>query len=97
MTELGDIHYADFHDEVRRRVMVASSARFHRTSGRVLVVPELIATGPHPSYPWRVEAMGTWFAVDRLTTLAAESLLQPVGTAPMVAVERLRRAIRNMT
>jgi len=48
----GDIYVADTRDQQRRRVLVISDTRFHRTTGRALVAPA-IATIEADQSPWR--------------------------------------------
>ena len=42
MIEAGDIHFADLNEEVRRRVLVVSNARFNSLAGRAMVAPEIL-------------------------------------------------------
>ena len=49
MIQPGDIYLADLNEEVRRRVLVVSNARFANASGRAVVIPEIV--GPIEEVP----------------------------------------------
>ncbi len=97
MIRQGDIHFADFHDELRRRVMVLSIDRFHRDSEQVIVAPEIFTTPEDDSLPWRIPAVDSVFAVDRVRSLHVDRLLDRVDRAPLRAVTAARRALRAIT
>ena len=97
MSEPGDIHLADLNEELRRRVMVASSSRFSRAAGRVVVIPEVFGVPDEVPFPWRVEHDDTVYAVDLLRTMPVERLLEQTGQASHSAIARIRRAIRLIT
>lgn len=95
--DAGDIYLADLNDEVRRRVLVASTGQFTRFTGRVLVAPEVPRVEGEVLYPWRVDSGAGVFAVDLLRSLPAERLLEQTGRATPPAIERVRRAIGHIT
>jgi len=97
MTDAGDIWLADLNDERRRRVLVLSSARFHRLAGRALVAPELPGPPDDRPFPWRIEVEGTVYAVDLLRSLPTERLLERVDRLPAPAVAAARRALHHVT
>jgi mRNA-degrading endonuclease toxin of MazEF toxin-antitoxin module len=94
--EAGDIHLADVNQEQRLLVLVVSSGRFTRLSGRVIVAPEVPGGPDEVPFPWRVEAEGHVFAVDLLRSISTERLRERVGrVTPSVAasVQRITRHI----
>ena len=97
MTDAGDIWLADLNDERRRRVLVLSTARFHRLAGRALVAPELPGSADEMAFPWRIDVEGAVYAVDLLRSLPTERLLERVDRAPAPAAAAARRALRHMT
>lgn len=93
----GGIWLADLGAEVRRPVVVVSDERFHRLAGRALVAP-VLATGPtHRNPPWWIPHEGSAVALERLTSIPAERLLEPRGTAPYSTVRAAQRAIGWLT
>lgn len=97
MTEPGDIYLADLNEERRRRVLIASNARFNHAAGRVVVVPEVFGGMDDVRFPWRIAGDDAVFAVDLLRTIPAERLLDRVGRAAHPAMAQVRRAITNIT
>lgn len=97
MSALGDIHLADLNEERRRRVLVASNARFNRATGRVVVIPEVFGEPDDIPFPWRVRVADAIFAVDLLRTTSIERLLQRTGHAALVEMLQIRRAILHIT
>ena len=96
MIEAGDIHLADVNQEQRLRVLVVSSSKFTRLSGRVIVAPAVPGEPDEVPFPWRVDAEGHVFAIDLLRSIPADRLLQRVGrVTPNVAasVQRVTRHI----
>ena len=87
----GDIFLADTHDEQRRRVLVLSDTRFHQFTARAMVAPS-IATMAADESPWRPGAEER-FAVDFLTTLPLERLLEAVGRVDAATLRRAQRAV----
>ncbi len=97
MSALGDIHLADLNEERRRRVLVASNARFNRATRRVVVIPEVFGEPDDVPFPWRVMVDDAIFAVDLLRTISIERLLQRTGQASLVDMLQIRRAILHIT
>jgi mRNA-degrading endonuclease toxin of MazEF toxin-antitoxin module len=87
----GDIFLADTRDERRRRVLVVSDTRFHRATDRVMIAPS-IATITADESPWR-PGLEERFAVDFLTTLPLERLLEAVGRVDAATLRRAQRAV----
>ena len=87
----GDIVVADTHDEQRRRVLVLSDKRFHHATGRAIVAPS-IATIDADESPWR-PGNDDRFAVDFLTTLPIDRLLDVVGRVDAAMLRHAQRAI----
>jgi mRNA-degrading endonuclease toxin of MazEF toxin-antitoxin module len=93
----GDIHLAHLSDEVRRRVLVLSNARFNEMSGRVLVAPEVPSDPDEVLFPWRVRVDDTVYAIDLGRTLRADRILDRVDRAPFEAIASARRALQQIT
>jgi mRNA-degrading endonuclease toxin of MazEF toxin-antitoxin module len=87
----GDIYVADTRDQQRRRVLVISDTRLHRTTGRALVAPA-IATIEADQSPWR-PGTDERFAVDFLTTLPLERLLAASGRVDATTLRRAQLAV----
>lgn len=96
MIDAGDIHLADLNEE-RRRVLVISTARFHRISSRVLVAPEIIGEPDAVPFPWRIQVDDGVYAVDLIRSLPVQRLLDRVGRAPIAAMTVAHRALLNLT
>ncbi len=97
MIEAGDIHLADLNEERRRRVLIVSNARFNRSTGRVLVAPELSGEPPEVPFPWRVSVADAVFAVDLLRSIPVDRLLDRTDRAPHPTMLTVRRALLNIT
>ncbi len=96
MIEAGDIHLADISQEHRLHVLVVSSGKFTRLSGRVIVAPAIPGEPDEVPFPWRIDAEGHVFAIDLLRSIPADRLLDRVGrVTPSVAtsVQRVTRHI----
>jgi mRNA-degrading endonuclease toxin of MazEF toxin-antitoxin module len=87
----GDVFLADARGEQPRRVLVLSDTRFHRVTGRAIVAPA-IATIDADESPWR-PGTDERFAVDFLTTLPLDRLLNPVGRVDADTLRRAQRAV----
>ena len=81
MIEAGDIHLADLNQERRLPVLVVSSGKFTRLSGRAIVAPAIPGEPDEVPFPWRIEAEGHVFAIDLVRSIPAERLLDRVGRA----------------
>ena len=94
----GDIYRAVLNTEVRVRVLVISTERFHRISGRSLVVPEVFGESADPvNYPWRVRVDDAVFAIDLIRSVALDNLLERLDRAPAKAMENVRRTLLAIT
>ncbi|HRE02228.1 MAG TPA: type II toxin-antitoxin system PemK/MazF family toxin [Ilumatobacteraceae bacterium] len=87
----GDVYLADARDETRRQVLVVSDSRLHRATGRAIVAPVIEHVEGDDS-PWRV-GIDERFAVDYLTTLPLDRLLERVGRVDALTVRQARRAV----
>jgi mRNA-degrading endonuclease toxin of MazEF toxin-antitoxin module len=93
----GDIHLADLNEEVRRRVLVLSNARFNSLSGRALVAPEVIGQPDEVPFPWRLVVDSTVYAVELARTMPTGRLLERVDRAPAAVVAQARRTLAHIT
>ena len=90
--DAGDIMLADLGEEERRQVLVLSSAKFHRLADRAIVAP-VAAARP---FPWRITFGDDVFAVDLMTTISTDLLLEHAGRVPQEVTQRAQRAMRFM-
>ena len=97
MIQPGDIYLADLNEEVRRRVLVVSNARFTTSSGRALVIPEIVGPTEEVPFPWRIDVEDGVFAVDLLRSIPVERPLEQAGRASFAALVKIRRAIVHIT
>ncbi len=58
MIEAGDIHLAALNQEARLAVLVVSTSKFTRLSGRAIVAPAIPGEADTVPFPWRIEAEG---------------------------------------
>ena len=96
MIEAGDIHLADLGQERRLPVLVVSSGRFIRLSGRAIVAPALPGEPETVPFPWRIEAEGHVFAIDLLRSIPVERLLDRTGRVTPVAAASVQRVLRHI-
>lgn len=87
----GDICLADANDERRRRVLVLSDTRFHRAANRAIVAPSIVTVAGDES-PWR-PGDEERFAVDFLTTLPLDRLLERLGRVDAATLRSAQRAL----
>jgi mRNA-degrading endonuclease toxin of MazEF toxin-antitoxin module len=97
MIDIGDIHLADLGHERRIPVLVVSSGRFTRLSGRSIVAPAIPGDPDEVMFPWRLEAEGHVFAVDLLRSLPADRLLERIGRVTPTVAASVQRVIRHIT
>ena len=97
MIESGDIHLADLNQERRTPVLVVSTSRFTRLSGRALVAPAIPGEPDEVPFPWRVEAEGHVFAIDALRSIPAERLVEFTGRVTPTIAASVQRVIRHIT
>ena len=97
MIHAGDIFLADLNEELRRRVLVISTERFHRASGRAIVAPEVVGEPDEVPFPWRVQVEDAVYAVDLVRTLPIDRLLDRTDRATAAAMSAVRGALLNIT
>lgn len=97
MIDAGDIFLADLNEVLRRRVLVISTERFHRASGRVLVAPEILGDPDEIPFPWRVQIEDCVYAVDLVRSLPIDRLLDRTDRATAASMAIVRRALLNIT
>ncbi len=96
MIEAGDIHLADLNQEHRLPVLVVSSGRFSRLSGRVIVAPGIPGEPDEVPFPWRIEAEGQVFAIDLVRSIPSERLLDRVGRVTPPVAASVQRVLRHI-
>ena len=92
----GDIWLADLGAETRRSVYVVSDDRFHRLAERAVIAPVLTPGRPGRNPPWWIAHAGSVVAVDRLTSIPADRLLERSGTAQFTTVQAVQAAIASL-
>lgn len=93
----GEVWIADLGAEARRAVYVITDDRFHRLAERALVAPVIESRGTDRDPPWRVGHDGSAIAVDRLTSVPIDRLLERQGTASLATVRTVQRTVRLIT
>lgn len=97
MINAGDIFLADLNEDIRRHVLVISTERFHRVSGRALVAPQVFGAPDEVPFPWRVPVEDGVYAVDLTRSLPLDRLLERNDRATAAAMTVVRRALLNLT
>lgn len=97
MIAVGDIQLADLSHEQRIAVLVVSTDRFTRMSGRAIVAPAIAGDPDEVPFPWRIEAEGHVFAIDLLRSISADRLLERVGRVSPTVAASVRRVIQHIT
>ena len=97
MIDAGDIFLADLNEALRRRVLVISTERFHRASGRTLVAPEIFGDPDEVPFPWRVQIEDGVYAVDLARSVPIDRLLDRTDRATAATMAIVRRALLNIT
>lgn len=92
----GDVWLADVGAETRRSVYVVSDERFHRLAGRAIVAPVLPSRGER-NPPWWVAHDDSVVALERLSSIPADRLLEHQGTARSSTVQSVQRTIGWLT
>ena len=90
--DAGDIMMTDLGEETQRRVLVLSSVRFNRVADRAIVAPGATAR----PFPWRITSGDDVFAIDLLTTVSTDVLLECAGRVPQEITQRAQRVMRFM-
>ena len=93
----GDIWLADVGAETRRSVYVVSDDRFHRLAERAIVAPVLPSHGVARNPPWWIANENAVVALERLSSVPVDRLLERHGTAPYSTVRAVQRAIGWLT
>ena len=96
MIEAGDIHLADLNQQRRLPVLVVSSGKFTRLSGRAIVAPAIPGEPDEVPFPWRIEAEGHVFAIDLVRSIPAERMLERVGRATPTVAASVQRVLRHI-
>lgn len=89
----GDIWLADLGAETRRSVYVVSDHRFHRLAERAVVAPVLPSRSAGRNPPWWIAHENLVVAVERLTSIPVERLLERHGTAQYTTVRAVQRTM----
>lgn len=96
MIEAGEIHLADLNQEARIPVLVLSSSKFTRLSGRAIVAPAIPGEPDEVPFPWRIEAEGHVFAIDLLRSFPTDRLLERVGRVTPTVAASTQRVMRHI-
>lgn len=96
-TDAGAICVADLGRKQRHRVVILSSSRFHRSTGRVLVAPELDTFEWEEPAPWHVVTAAGTFGLDHLRTLPQRRLLSVDAMASQGELRLALSLLRSMT
>ena len=97
MIESGDIQLADLNQERCIPVLVVSTGRFTRLSGRAIVAPAIPGEPDDVPFPWRIEAEGHVFAIDALRSIPAERLVEFLGRVTPAVAASVQRVLRHIT
>lgn len=89
----GEIWLADLGTETRIAVYVASGEHVHRLADRAFVAPLVPPTPSGRLPPWRVEHGPLSVAVDRLTSVALDRLLERQGHASSATVRAVQHTV----
>jgi mRNA-degrading endonuclease toxin of MazEF toxin-antitoxin module len=93
----GDIWLADVGAETRRSVYVISDDRFHRLAERAIVAPVLPSHAVERNPPWWIAHENSVVALERLSSIPIERLLERHGGARHTTVGAVQRAIGWLT
>lgn len=96
MIESGDIYLADLKQEARLPVLVVSSNKFTRLSGRAVIAPGVPGEPDEMPFPWRIKAEGHVFAIDLLRSIPADRLLERVGRVTPTVASSVQRVMRHI-
>ncbi len=97
MPTTGDIWLADIGAATRRSVYVVSDDRFHRLAERAIVAPVLPSRAVERNPPWWIAHENSIVALERLSSIPVERLLERHGTARFATVRAVQRAIGWLT
>jgi mRNA-degrading endonuclease toxin of MazEF toxin-antitoxin module len=93
----GEMWLADLGAETRRTIYVVSDNRFHRLAERAIVAPVLPSHASESSPPWWIAHDDSVVALERLTSIPVERLLERHGIAHYTTVRAVQRAIGWLT
>jgi mRNA-degrading endonuclease toxin of MazEF toxin-antitoxin module len=93
----GDIWLADIGAETRRSVYVISDDRFHRLAERAVVAPVLPAGEPGRTPPWWITHDDSVIALERLSSMPVDRLLERRGAAQHITTRAVQRAVGWLT
>jgi mRNA-degrading endonuclease toxin of MazEF toxin-antitoxin module len=93
----GDIWLADIGAETRRSVYVVSDDRFHRLAERAIIAPLLPSRAVARNPPWWITHESSVVALERLSSIPVDRLLERRGTAQLATVRAVQRAIGWLT
>ena len=93
----GDIWLADIGAEIRRSVYVISGDRFHRFAERAIVAPVLPAGTPGRTPPWWIAHDGSVVALERLSSIPVDRLLERTGAVQHTTARAVQRTIGWLT
>ena len=78
-------------------MLVISTERFHRASGRALVAHEILGDPDEVPFPWRVQVEDGVYAVDLARSVPIDRLLDRTDRATAATMAIVRRALLNIT
>jgi len=93
----GDIWLADVGAETRRAVYVVSDERFHRLAERAVVAPMVPADATDRTPPWWIGHEDSVVALERLSSLPVDRLLERRGAVPHSTALAVQRAVGWIT
>lgn len=93
----GDIWLADIGAETRRSVYVISDDRFHRLAERAIVAPVLPAGEPGRTPPWWIAHDDSVIALERLSSISVDRLLEQHGAVEHATTRAVQRAVGWLT
>lgn len=93
----GDVRLADVGAETPRSVYVISDDRFHRLAQRAIVAPLLPAGEPGRMPPWWISHDDSVIALERLSSIPVDRLLERHGPAPHTTARDVQRAVGWLT
>jgi mRNA-degrading endonuclease toxin of MazEF toxin-antitoxin module len=93
----GDIWLADVGAETRRTVYVISDDRFHRLAERAIVAPMLPTGTAGRTPPWWISHDDSVVALERLSSIPVDRLLERRGAVQHTTARTVQRAIGWLT
>ena len=93
----GDIWLADIGAETHRSVYVVSDDRFHRLCERAIVAPVLPTDAAGRNPPWWIAHETSVVALERLSSIPVDRLLERHGAVQHATAGAVQRAIGWLT